>query len=257
MIKRLGFMALALIGFALQGAAQTTVKLPKVLKFVKVEEGVNLRKGPSASTPRLIFQSNIDDDCLDCEPSLVFSNKQLRKGDEPARASLLPVLGEEGDWYKVLFCDEGVYSSEAYVMKRFCKDAKERPLTLPPPHDLHFAVVTSGKHANLCLQWLFGWYDERILRLGEYVDGKFIFSRAITFSNSDSYQEPEIMNWGEGDYIEFGSQLFDSYDLNLDKLVKDQKSLDFLMNHQSNMRKVCVVYYGIEDDWQWHTYFIE
>lgn len=259
MTRKFSFLLLAIVGMTLQSLAQLpfSVNAPKYQKFVKVTStDVNLRKSPNANSPRLVF-SESDGGCLDCEASLIWSSKTLRKGDEPARASLLPVIGESGEWYHVHFFQDnygdGGYLENAYVMKKFCLDVNLRPLNLPTPQSLNIIKVNNGKYRGLCIEWLNGYMDNTLLRVGGYVDGMFVFPYSIYFSCNEDDNESYFTNWGNGDVIQFGKNLFDEWNLNLRRLVANTKVLDMLMSNIKKMKKDNTVYYGIEGDSEWHV----
>lgn len=256
MKKRFMFLLMAMAGMALQSMGQIpfNVETPKYQKFVKVTaSGVNLRKAPNTNSPRLIF-SEADDGCLDCGPSLVWSNKPLKNGDEAARASLLPVIGESGDWYHVhFFQDEyGGYSENVYIMKKFCTDVALRPLSLPAPQYLNIVKVSSGKYKDLCIEWYYGEYDSENLRVGRFVNGMFIFAYGIQFSKNENSNQSEFVKW-DNDAINLGKNLFDNETLNLNRLAANTQVLDLLMNNLGKMTKENTLYYGIAGDNVWHV----
>lgn len=250
----------ALIGMAMQGIAQVPfgVGFPSPNNFVKVTAtGVNLRKAPSTSSPRLIFRNNVSDDCLDCDPSLTWSSRSLRKGDKPINPKLLYIMGESGDWWYVKYYQDaygdGGYSEKGYIMKKFCKRLTPRSLPLSAPKDKNIVVVTTGKYEGLCLEWLFGYEDRQILRIGRFINGVYAFAYSITFSKN--YLETKDTQFENNDYVLFGIHLFNSNDqLDLHKLANDTKTLDFLIDNRGKMVSDEVTYLGFEADNKWYQW---
>lgn len=237
------------------------VKVPDVNKFVKVTStGVNLRQAPTTASPRLIFQSNISGDCLDCEPSLVWSSKPLGRNDQRVDANLLYVCGEssDGEWWNVQYYEDlygdMAYVEKAYIMKKFCKSMKARLLPLAAPQDKNIQLVLSGPYVGLCLEWLYGYGDCRILRIGRYINGVYAFAYNIEFSYNETNETKfEIVN--DFDQVSFGANLFnDEQRLDLVKLANDTKVLNLLMNNLNKMRKDKVAYIGFEGDGNWYLW---
>lgn len=237
------------------------VKVPDVNKFVKVTStGVNLRQAPTTASPRLIFQSNISGDCLDCEPSLVWSSKPLGRNDQRVDANLLYICGEssDGEWWNVQYYEDlygdMAYVEKAYIMKKFCKSMKARLLPLAAPQDKNIQLVLSGPYVGLCLEWLYGYGDCRILRIGRYINGVYAFAYSIEFSYNDTNETKfEIVN--DFDQVSFGAHLFnDEQRLDLVKLANDTKVLNLLMNNLNKMRKDNVAYIGFEGDGNWYLW---
>ena len=123
-------LAVLLLCVTAPALAQEVV-LPGFLKFVKVQPGVNIRKQPSTSSPRLMSYYNADDEGGEGDGTWIeWENaKQRRHAKEPVHVGLVPVVNEEGDWYKI-FYSSGIrwggsaFCGYAYVAKRFCTDAE-------------------------------------------------------------------------------------------------------------------------------------
>lgn len=263
MTKRFLFLLVAMLGMTLQGIGQVPfgVGFPSPQNFVKVTaSGVNLRKAPNTSSPRLVYRNNISDDCLDCDPSLAWSSGQLKRGEKPVNAKMLYICGESGDWWQVKFYEDvygdGGYTETAYVMKKFCKKLTPRPLSLPAPKDKNIAMVKTGKYKGMCLEWLYGYEDSQILRFGRYIDGVFAFVYSIEFSKN--YRDTNDTQFESYDFRNIASlevHLFDSNgQLNLNKLAEDTKTLDVLMANRNKMTSVSVAYLGFEGDTKWYQW---
>lgn len=113
-----------LVNVAMQGMAQLTLKVPKWEKFVKITtEGVNLRKAPNSSSPKLLSQYEYGDNTLGDAEAYYWGTSggytvHLNKGD------IFPVLHETSEWYCLYFPDiwyeRYIASKEVYIMKKFC-----------------------------------------------------------------------------------------------------------------------------------------
>lgn len=167
------------------------VEIPPLDKVVKVTStGVNIRKQPNAQSPRLVMK--LTETCMDCPPEHIWVNRQLRRGEEAVPADkldVLPYVGETGDWYEVyLDNSHGTpLKTTAYIMKKFCKVKKVRPLLLPSPDsDDLIAVAITGKYVGLCLESCVDAYEGMtFLRLGKYEKGMFIFPYTINIVLGD------------------------------------------------------------------------
>lgn len=260
MKKRLLILFCAFYG-ALQAVAQIPfdVKVPDVNKFVQVTStGVNLRQAPTTASPKLIFSAS--GDCLDCEPSLVWSSGTLGSNDQRVDVNLLYAIGESsnGEWWNVQYYEglygDMAYKEKAYIMKKFCKNLKVRNLPLAAPLDKNIQLVLSGPYVGLCLECVYGYGDSQILRIGRYVNGIYAFAYSIEFSNNET-NETQFKIVNDFDQISFGAHLFnDEGRLDLVKLANDTKVLNILMNNLNKMRKHNVAYLGFEGDGNWYLW---
>lgn len=259
-------LLIAVIGLATPVNAQWPfdVAIPKC-KFAKViANDVNLRKKPDASSPRLVISTNNES----FRRYLGFTNA-LIEYDEPARASILPIIGESGDWYHVLFVWESgnvVWDyAEAYIMKKFCEEVKTRPLELSAPNrEFDVARVSDGKYAGLCLAASSNGEDEDYLCLGHYVNGMYAFAISYIYGMNQESDKTTIREInGSYNLVKFGKNLLSRvYDidlggftgpyLSLDKLADDTMTLDLIMNSKGRIEQA-KIYYGIEGDADWHV----
>lgn len=122
----------------MQVSAQMVLKMPKWDKFVRINtEGVNLRKTPSSSSPKLYSKG--DDWYLEYswKPQSEFKPHRLKAG------AILPVLKENAEWY-CLYLDYASYgllndAYEVYIMKRFCTEVT------PTNFDAQDVIKTEGE----------------------------------------------------------------------------------------------------------------
>lgn len=240
------------------------VTIPRC-RFVKViVDNVNLRQKPDASSPRLVISTSNES----MRRYLCFTNA-LIEDDIPARAHILPIIGESGDWYHVLYVWESgnvVWDyAEAYIMKKFCEEVKTRTLELSAPNRVFdVARVFDGKYAGLCLATSSNGEDEEYLCLGRYVNGMYAFANSYIYGINRESDETTIHEINEFyTLVEFGNNLLTRvYDndfggftgpyLSLDKLTENTKTLDLIMNSKGRIEQT-KIYYGIEGDVDWHV----
>ena len=96
-----------------------TLKVPRWEKFVQItKDGVNLRKAPNASSPKLMSRG------ADWAQELSWTPKQEFEAHHIPAGKVLPVIKETSEWYCLYYGDysygelRGAY--EVYVMKKFC-----------------------------------------------------------------------------------------------------------------------------------------
>ena len=256
MRKNLLFLFIAVFGVTLQSEAQESfkVKTPPFKKYVRVENGVNLRQAPTVESPKLVLQEGYQG--LSIEWSNDFPD------GNPCRAQVLPVwdssisteVKDSKDW---LCGHYGGYM--VYVMKKYCKEVSWRPLTLPAPKSSGFkdlVRIETGKYKDYCIGLTeYDIYGKRVpfkyIRVGKYVDGMFIF-------NYELYVEPT--NSSKASFFEdrlfYPPSLSFNGNLDLRKLIKNAELLDKLMtmNYPSNCHW-SITYYGVEGDNNWYSIY--
>lgn len=257
MSKKILLLVTVMLGTAIgQSLAQEPfeVKTPPFRKYVKViGTGVNLRQSPSAQSPRLVVQSE-ENELGDIMEEFVWINRPLRKNEEAARATILPVW-ERSFMSSVKTADGwlcGDYEGElVYVMEKFCQPISLRPLseTEEERSIRNLTVIKSGKYRNYCIANCENMIGEHYLRLGKYVNGMFIFNYDIYYSQSESRES--VFKDG---VVFLGKKLTDEYEsADLQKLIQDQATLDLLMKKGVNIDNYNPeFYYGVQGDKRWY-----
>lgn len=239
------------------------VEAPSFDKIVRVtSNGVNVRKQPNAQSPRLVMKLDLTESCMDCPPDLIWVNRKLRRDEQAIPADelgALPYVGETGDWYEV-YLDQPhgtQLKTTAYIMKKFCKVGKLRPLQLPSPNsDELIVVVKSGKYAGLCLESYVDAYEGvTYLRLGKYENGMFIFPYSINIVQGDNNGNIRLNE--EEQTLIFGKKLWkDSIgeiNLDLNTLIQQDGFLEFLIKNLDKMNNSSIfINYGVEGDDSWY-----
>ena len=254
MKKKIIFILIALVEVSLQSWAQTAfyVKTPPFSKYVKVvTDGVNIRQKPNVKSTRLIWtRDGIDG----YNPEyLAWKGAQLKKGDKPVKAAVLPVWDESGDWYRIQYCvetDEGLYFKDGYVMKKYCKEVQLKPLTLPAPNNMGIVKISNGAYKDYCFRTYIGWGDDYKLQIGKYVNGMFVFNYELGLSYDASSNETIVTN----SELRFGKNLMiNDWLLDLNNFLTRTKDLDKLFANVDKMEHISIIYYGVSGDNQWYV----
>ena len=152
-------MFLAIIGIAMKGFAQD-VKIPKITKFVKPKQQINIRQGPTTSSPKLMTYNKKNGTYEwgeDRMESYYCWEGEREQGVNPARMpadGFVPVVEENAEWYHVLMVEEhyGVPNSviHGWVSKKLCSVQPLKPfdqsyLQASNPV-LNMITRTSGKY---------------------------------------------------------------------------------------------------------------
>lgn len=298
MNKKLFFLVV-MLGMALQGMAQepfTVTKFP-FRKFVRLNDGVNLRQSPSANSPRLVLRvGESTEGCAD-NTETIWLNRPLRKNEQAVRATILPVW-EQSFKPKIKVADGwlcGYYDTPpilkpdfrdediVYVMEKFCEPVSLRPLSkdedvksLSDLEDL--VVIKSGEYKDYCIATSDDG-ETFYLNLGKYVGGVFIFKYNVMYSrsfdpdeNESSYDERAEEFCGT---FYYGNKIAKDpkwlWGVDLHKLVRDKTSMDILMKKVVKMQEekakewwekysfptYTTYYYGIEGDKKWYRISLE
>ena len=96
---------------------------------------------------------------------------------------ILPVVGEEGEWYKVVVSDDEIGFIDCYVQKTYCREAKPEPITPELLKELRsykgsdawFGLQTEGKYKDICFissnnEFGGSWLDLAVLHDGVIVN---------------------------------------------------------------------------------------
>ena len=235
---------------ALPAAAQPCViefDMPVIDKWVRVNDNVNLRQGPSTSTPRLVFREPTDG-CLDCGYDMVYATTP-KKDDVPVRAKYAPVLGEQGDWTNIYFFDpercDVYYSGTPWVSKSLTRPVqvlhsidKEMGLS----HLETLITMSCGQYRGLLMASGYGHFDDGFVHLGCEIDDMLVFFAYIDadLSEQEDYRERselEIWEWEgeEGCQLKLDSRFETAYHLNYQMDL--EPTVDLLVKNLSTRMK--------------------
>lgn len=234
------------------GRAESTVNTGRVInvssppfeKFVVVtNEGTGLYKNADTNSPTLVEWVETYCTSDHCYSSYLWSFQPARPGfEQPSMSTItyegkvFPVLGEEGDFYKVYILNEWCDIESAYIPKASVGDIKSAPIKadMLEEEDKHlmFRVIKDGKYKDIVL---IDEYDElggETFKVGVLKDGIVAIPTVYCI---DSYmineqKEDIIFYHSDGDVsLRYNKSLamtaredYESYRLDLKKLSSEQ-----------------------------------
>lgn len=241
MKQRLLFLLVALVGMTMQSTAQ-------FVKYVRVNtDDVNLRKSPSATSPKLM------DTWDEGDHYFAWSGTSDAKGMSACHPRQDEVLGVKeicGEWLKILKngqkCESGECTMEyAYIMTKYCEEV--HPVTTTST--MYNKFQNEHRVDNVIADCPSGKYNGRFvakfdqcteadsyggLRLGRHVDGKLVFEHAIVigiipdFSQAKLYVNPKAKYDMNAKELNYGTKYKDNHDdLDLRKLTEADIDLIF------------------------------
>lgn len=231
---------------ALPAAAQPCViefDIPVIDKWVRVNDNVNLRQGPSTSTPRLVFRPR-PDGVLNTDVDVIYATTP-KKDDVPARAKYAPVLGEQGDWTNIYFFDS-FYNDEYFSETPWVSKSLTRPAQVLHSIDKEMGLshletlitMACGKYRGLVMASGYGWFDDGYVHLGCEIDDMLVFFAYINADLSEQEasretSELEIWEWDgeEGCILKLDSRFGTSY--YLDQQMDLEPTVDLLLKNLS------------------------
>lgn len=264
MEKRFLFLLAAIVGITLQSMAQTN-QVPKVQKFVKVTAtGVNFRQKPDAKSKKLGWHSE------GYGPSLAWLANNAKLSEyERINETILPVTGESGDWYQVYLSifwedegDNGYLGRTAYIMKKFCQDIVQRPLSLPAPN-LDIMMVQTGGYKGYCFYLAENGMNKDCLYIGKKVGSMFVFDHFIhVWGNMGNYYQKNGVHFQKDVNYDFKRFIFDEnvatdWTLDLKKLIATPQVYTYLLRNLSQTTPTYRAFFGVEDDQDWHVIAVE
>ena len=191
------------------------VRKPAWEKFVMVNsENVVLFKEPRATSPKLMFaMENVETGM--CDLQFRWEDEGKKRGYTVSEYQLeaktvLPVLADAGDWYKVHVESAVAGSVEAYVNKKWCKEVKPQPITEDVLKDViksgtrNDYIINKGKLKGLCFSSCQIDTDQEQFELGLLYDGVLIYPESHSVSVGFEKDADMVFEKGKG---------FDGYEL--------------------------------------------
>lgn len=163
------------------------VQKPTWEKFmVLTDDEVSFYKEADVASPRLErMRENIESDAY--ASYFKWSDVKMLKrfAIDPytlSKDAVLPILEEQGGWYKVLVSDDEIGAQECYVQKVHGKEVKAEPITLELLNtiksykwsDASFGLITKGDYENICFISVSSEMDGDWLDVGVLYDGVLI-----------------------------------------------------------------------------------
>ena len=187
--------------------AETTAKTESVIKvspppfkdFVVVtveEEGLYKEADTNSPTLTRWIESDCESDY--CENFYQWSDQPVKPGFEPStdiiacEGRVFPVLGEEGDFYKVCTLDKWCNIESAYIPKASVGDIETAPIKadMLESEDNYFKcrVVKDGKYKDIVFIDEYSELDGETLQVGVLIDG--VVATPVVY-NFDGYMNIE------------------------------------------------------------------
>ena len=178
------------------------VQLPTWEKFVVLTESdVLIFKEPNAGSPQLeVMSEDIESDAIfQCFKWSDTPNKRGYISDSYAlyKDNVLPVVGEDEDWYRVVIANRELGAQEGYIRKKLCREVKPQPISPKLLLSLNsydwqtanYGLQTEGEYENICFISVTeeGMYSPW-LEVAVLYDGKLV--NPLT-KHIDTYADPD------------------------------------------------------------------
>ena len=202
------------------------VSAPSFKKFVVVTtEDEGLYKEANTHSPTLTRWIESDCESDFCENIYQWSDQPAKSGFELStdimtwEGRVFPVLGEEGDFYKVCTLNEWCTIESAYIPKACVGDIETAPIKadMLEAEDNYFKcrVMKDGKYKDIVLIDEYDELNGETLQVGVLIDG-VVVTPVVYYIDSylDNEQEDIIINETEGHF-------FCKYNKNLAMVAED------------------------------------
>ena len=187
------------------------VEAPALEQFAHPKgDGVTIYKQVKSDAPVLQIASEpVEGDFGDME--VLWSGEKAPRGwyvnnYEISSYDALPILGEEGDFYKVYVSHEWLGGKEGYVKKADCDVVKPMALTpelidsIGKSECRSDRIVKEGELRNLCFSSYLGDYDEMSFEMGQWCGHCIVYPKTKSVSlNITIGQAPVSFAKGEGE----------------------------------------------------------
>lgn len=139
---------------------EMTLRVPKFTGAVRVTTGdVNLRKAPSASSPRLVNDWPEEDEGGDSRPETLWSDANLLRGYERVpvygvEGQVLPALGQSDGWTHILADGYyGLYLTPAWIKDSFIDRYSLEPFPAVSGEWEKLFVRADGVYKDFCMMF--------------------------------------------------------------------------------------------------------
>jgi hypothetical protein len=240
--------AISIFGHTGKGNDLLPVQKPAWEKFVVVlNDEVAVFKEAKTISPQLqIMQENLDSDAA--AQYFKWSDDSDKRGYSSSnyllsRNKILPVVGEEGEWYKVTVSEEYVGTVDCYIQKTYCREVKPEPITPEVLNGMKsynwytafYGLQTDGKLKNICFVSVMGemegeWLDAAVLYDGVLINP--LTKRISTQLNHNENADPLVVS-SENGYtcLYYSDSMTDNYVLDARKISQEAKSSKIDLNH--------------------------
>lgn len=201
------------------------IRRPRIINAIEViSDGVNLRKSPSSTAPKLLWWCEGESDCC----SYVWSAPNKYSGARPATANegeVFAVMSETSEWYEVITHCEG---KVAFISKQFTKKAELEeifPETLSQPgyYDNECPQVPGiqkGEYRGYALIQKTG-YEDTFISFGRIINGLLVCNWTIYTYIQTSEGADRFYIYKEYDNLSQSNQLHISAGKDVCRIYKD------------------------------------
>lgn len=241
------------------------VQKPTWEKFmVLTDDEVSFYKEADVTSPRLErMVENIESDA--CAVYFKWSDVKTQKGfvSDPytlSKDAVLPILEEQGGWYKVLVSDDEIGAQECYVQKAHGKEVKAEPITLKLLNtiksynwsDASFGLITKGDYENICFISVSSEMDGDWLDVGVLYDGVLInpLTRRIHTRPQEGWRYPFEVEEAYFPVLVYGDILLRDGQLDARVIEKEEEL------HQLSIRDLFEAIPPKSSDYQMESYYI-
>lgn len=201
------------------------IRRPRIVNAIEVtSDGVNLRKSPSSTAPKLLWWCEGESDCC----SYVWSAPNKYRGAKPATAGkgeVFAVMSETTEWYEVITHNEG---KVAFISKQFTKEKELTEITpemlaKPGYYDCERAQipgVQQGEYKGYALLQKAG-FEDTYISFGRIING-FLVCNWTIYTYIQTSEAPGRFNiYKEYDNLTQSNQLNISAGKDVCRLYKD------------------------------------
>lgn len=210
------------------------IRRPRIINAIEVtSDGVNLRKSPSSTAPKLLWWCEGESDCC----SYAWSAPNKYRGARPATANegeVFAVMSETPEWYEVITHCEG---KVAFISKQFAKITELEeifPETLSQPgyYDNECPQVPgiqNGEYRGYALIQKTG-YEDTFISFGRIINGFLVCNWTIYTYIQTSESADRFYIYKEYDNLSQSNQLHISAGKDVCRIYKDPE-LEYANNY--------------------------
>lgn len=230
--------AIMFLGSDKKGNGLLPVQKPAWEKFVVVlNDNVPVFKEANTLSPQLqIMDENLETDAV--VQYFKWSDTADKRGFSSfnyvlSRNRILPVVSEEGDWYKVTVSEDYLQPVDCYIQKHYCREIKPEPITPELLQEMNtykwrtafYGLQTDDKFKNLCFISVLSEMEGEWLDVAVLYDGVLINPRTKRISiqaNQNEDAEPLEISYDDGyPNLYYSQSMAENYTLDTRKIAQE------------------------------------
>ena len=241
------------------------VEAPQWQKFVMVtEDDVPLFKEADPSSPRLLcWTEDLESDMVDVQFKWDDEDKPadnyIPRQESMFMGNVLPVVSEEGDFYKVNIRTNWRDADFAYLPKACAEDIATAPITpevLSMQQYARYLTIDEGPLKGLCLISFLGDFDEEMFEVGQLMDSCIVIpeqrksisplydeqQQGIAIEQDADFPDIYRLKYGPAEVFKLGNPEYGDINvLDASKLSDEQlqQVFDIAKNEQPKYVKAC------------------